>query len=84
MRDLVERTKNHYFVRLRSNSKIYFHGNDLAKFHQFISIDKLPADFGGNLPAIDYTGLDWYPCVAAQIDHIEKYQRCGFVDGKEG
>uniref|UniRef100_A0AAG5CV11 CRAL-TRIO domain-containing protein n=1 Tax=Anopheles atroparvus TaxID=41427 RepID=A0AAG5CV11_ANOAO len=68
------------FIREKLKGRIFFHGNELKKFHQFVSPDLLPADYGGNLPAIDYTGQDWYPCVAAQTEHIEKYQRCGFVD----
>ncbi|EAL41409.3 clavesin-1-like isoform X1 [Anopheles arabiensis] len=68
------------FIREKLKSRIFFHGNDLSKFHQYISVDRLPADYGGNLPAIDYTGKDWYPCVASHIDHINKYQRCGFVE----
>uniref|UniRef100_A0A182LWG3 CRAL-TRIO domain-containing protein n=1 Tax=Anopheles culicifacies TaxID=139723 RepID=A0A182LWG3_9DIPT len=62
---------------------IFFHGNDLHKFHQYVSVDRLPADYGGNLPPIDYSGQDWYPCVEAQLDHINKYQQCGFVDSHQ-
>lgn len=64
--------------------EIFFHGNDLKQFHQYVSVDRLPADYGGNLPPIDYTGQDWYPCVEAQLDHISKYQQCGFVPSQQG
>ncbi|XP_049538613.1 clavesin-1-like isoform X2 [Anopheles darlingi] len=66
------------FIREKLKSRIYFHGNELAQFHRYVSPDHLPADYGGTLPAIDYTGRDWYPCVETRIEHIAKYQRCGF------
>lgn len=37
---------------------------------------------GGNLPAINYSGKDWYPVVIDHLDYIEKWNTFGFANEK--
>lgn len=37
---------------------------------------------GGKLPAINYSGKDWYPSVSEHLDHIEKWNTFGFANQK--
>lgn len=62
---------------------MFFHGGNMKQFHQYVSPDVLPKNYGGNLPEIDYAGKDWYPCTAKYVDHIKRYNECGFVDKAE-
>ncbi|XP_055642350.1 retinaldehyde-binding protein 1-like [Toxorhynchites rutilus septentrionalis] len=71
------------FIKEKLNKRMFFHGSDMKKFHQYLSADVLPENYGGNLPAIDYSGKDWYPCVDKYIDHIRKYNECGFAEKSE-
>lgn len=43
----------------------------MNKLHASIPKDYLPADFGGNLPKMDYSSKDWYP-VLKSLDDIIK------------
>lgn len=58
---------------------MFFHARDRASLHKYIDPAYLPADFGGNLPAIDYTGKDWFPCVTDHEEHIAKWNSFGFA-----
>jgi retinaldehyde-binding protein 1 len=58
---------------------MYFHGTDMKKLHKFIDPNHLPKNYGGNLPALDYTGANWYPCVKDYEDHIAKWNTYGFA-----
>lgn len=63
--------------------QMYFHGSDMKKLHQHVDPDYLPANYKGKLPAIDYTGKDWYPCVLSHSDHIAQWNTYGFAEEKE-
>lgn len=68
------------FIKEKLNKRMFFHGGDMKKFHQYISPDVLPKNYGGSLPEIDYSGKDWFPCVSKYVDHIRAYNECGFVE----
>lgn len=51
---------------------MFFHGDDMKKLHKHIPAENLPANYGGTMPAMTYSGKDWYPCV-------EKYNQF-FID----
>ncbi|XP_055547710.1 clavesin-1-like isoform X2 [Wyeomyia smithii] len=67
------------FIKEKLNKRMFFHGNDMKKFHKYLSPEVLPKNYGGELPEIDYSGKDWYPCVNKCVDHIRKYNECGFA-----
>lgn len=58
---------------------MFFHGNDRKKLHQHISPTHLPADYGGELPALNYSGKDWFPCVKDHEEHIRLWNTYGFA-----
>lgn len=57
---------------------MFFHGSDLRKLHEYLDPEYLPKNYGGKLPAVDYSGKDWYPCVNNYMDHVAKWNTYGF------
>lgn len=57
---------------------MYFHGDDMKKLHKHIPADHLPANYGGTLPALDYSGKEWYPCVEKYVQHYADWNTFGF------
>lgn len=56
-----------------------FHGRDRKSLMKFINPANLPANYGGDLPAINYAAKDWYPSVNDHIDFIQKWNTYGFA-----
>lgn len=52
----------------------------MKKLHQYLDPDYLPKNYGGNMPEINYTGKDWFPCVTNYNDHIQKWGTYGYAD----
>lgn len=40
---------------------MFFHGNKMESLHKHIDPAHLPEDYGGTLPKINYSSVDWYP-----------------------
>lgn len=57
---------------------MFIHGSDMTKLHKFIPADYLPANYGGTLPEIDYSGKEWYPCTAKYSQHFADWNTFGF------
>uniref|UniRef100_A0A1B0CK77 CRAL-TRIO domain-containing protein n=2 Tax=Lutzomyia longipalpis TaxID=7200 RepID=A0A1B0CK77_LUTLO len=68
------------FIQEKLGKRMHFHGNDMKSLHKFMDPDYLPANYGGNLPAINYCGKDWFPCILDHIDHIEKWNSYGYAN----
>ncbi|XP_049538607.1 retinaldehyde-binding protein 1-like [Anopheles darlingi] len=66
------------FVKEKLNKRMFFHGEKMAKLHEHIHKEFLPANYGGSLPALTYGGKDWYPAAEKHIDFIKKWNTCGF------
>lgn len=60
--------------------QIFFHGSKMSALHKYVSPSHLPQDYGGELPAIDYSGADWYPVINEILPHINKWNSYGFVN----
>lgn len=58
---------------------MHFHGSNYKTMHALMSPSHLPADYGGELPKINYTGKEWYPAVEEIEDHIRKWGTYGFA-----
>ncbi|KAI8428182.1 hypothetical protein MSG28_002417 [Choristoneura fumiferana] len=58
---------------------IFFHGSKMSSLHEHLAPSHLPADYGGELPAIDYSGADWYPVINEVLPHIERWNTYGFA-----
>lgn len=61
---------------------MFFHGKDRKSLLKQMSASALPANYGGDLPLIDYGAKDWYPCVNDYIEFIGKYHSYGFASQK--
>lgn len=49
----------------------------MSSFHKFMDPSYLPADYGGKLPKIDYSGKDWYSTIEKHVDHIKMMNSFG-------
>lgn len=58
---------------------MFFHGKDRKSLLKHIKASNLPANYGGDLPLIDYSGKDWYPSVNDHIEFIGKWNTYGFA-----
>lgn len=42
----------------------------MNSLHAYLAPSHLPANYGGELPEIDYTGADWFPTILTCNDSI--------------
>ena len=61
---------------------MFFHGEDRPSLHKHLSASVLPSNYGGDLPAINYGGKDWFDCVKDHEQHIAKWNSFGFANSK--
>ncbi|XP_053607151.1 retinaldehyde-binding protein 1 [Plodia interpunctella] len=67
------------FVGEKLKKRMYFHGSKMSSLQKHIPASHLPADYGGDLPAIDYGGADWYPAIDDALPHLKNWDTFGFV-----
>lgn len=67
------------FIREKLKKRIFFHGNKMSSLHKYLAPSHLPSNYGGELPAIDYSGANWYPVISEVVSHIEKWNTYGFA-----
>lgn len=68
------------FIREKLNKRMHFHGSDMTSLHKFLDPDFLPAEYGGNKPAMDYGGKDWYPCIIEHEKFYKDWSEFGFAN----
>jgi len=66
------------FIREKLKSRMFFQGDDMSKLHKYIPASHLPSDYGGTLPAINYSGKDWYPCAEKYREYFSAWGSYGF------
>ncbi|CRK90149.1 CLUMA_CG003865, isoform A [Clunio marinus] len=66
------------FVKEKLKQRMFFHGDDMKKLHKHIPADYLPTNYGGTLPAIDYSGKDWYGVTERYVQEFEQWNTYGF------
>jgi retinaldehyde-binding protein 1 len=71
------------FIREKLGSRMFLHGKDRESLHKHMNPEFLPANYGGKLPAIDYSGKEWYPTVVDHLDCIEKWNTFGFANNQK-
>lgn len=59
--------------------QMFFHGKDRKSILKHISASCLPANYGGDLPMIDYSAKEWYPSVSDHIEFIANWNTYGFA-----
>lgn len=50
-----------------------------TQFFEFFILNSKFVLLGGKLPAINYSGKDWYPAVEEHLDYIERWNTFGFA-----
>ncbi|KAG5886517.1 hypothetical protein JTB14_024171 [Gonioctena quinquepunctata] len=66
-------------IRQKLKTRIFFHGKKMASLHKHMKPSHLPKDYDGELPAIDYSGKEWFPVVENYYDHIKMLNSFGLV-----
>jgi retinaldehyde-binding protein 1 len=66
-------------MREKLKKRTFFHGTKMSSLHKHIAKTHLPKDYDGDLPAIDYSGAEWFPALTDYVDHIYKWNTYGLV-----
>ncbi|XP_046746642.1 retinaldehyde-binding protein 1 [Diprion similis] len=65
------------FIREKLNSRLFFHGSKMSSLHKHLDPSHLPENYGGKLPAVDYTSADWYPVIVQYEDKVKEWNTYG-------
>jgi len=66
------------FVKEKLKSRMFFHGSDMKKLHNYIPAMNLPKNYGGSLPEINYSGKEWYSCVDKYQQNFDEWNTFGY------
>jgi len=66
-------------IKEKLKNRIHFHGSKMSSLHKFIPPTHLPQEYDGLLPAIDYSGKEWYPTIDKYTDHIKMLNSFGLT-----
>ena len=58
--------------------QMFFHGDKMESLHKHIDPAYLPEDYGGKLPKMNYSSVDWYP-VLRTLDNEFKGKKNTFI-----
>lgn len=50
---------------------MFFHGKKMESLHEYIDPAYLPENYGGKLPKINYSSVDWYPLIRTLDDDFK-------------
>lgn len=50
---------------------MFFHGTKMESLHEHIDPAYLPENYGGKLPKINYSSVDWYPVIRSLDSDIK-------------
>jgi hypothetical protein len=50
---------------------MFFHGKKMESLHEHIDPAYLPENYGGKLPKINYSSVDWYPVIRTLDDDFK-------------
>uniref|UniRef100_A0A8D8YU00 Clavesin-1 n=1 Tax=Cacopsylla melanoneura TaxID=428564 RepID=A0A8D8YU00_9HEMI len=67
------------FIREKLKKRMYFHGSKMSSLHKHIHPDRLPANYDGNKPKIDYSSAQWYPVLNQIEDTIAEWNTFGRI-----
>lgn len=65
------------FIKEKLGKRIHFHGSKMAELHKFMDPSCLPKNYGGQLPEINYSGGDWFPCISEFEEHFKQMNSYG-------
>lgn len=67
------------FVKEKLKNRMFFHGNKMESLHKHIDPACLPEDYGGTLPKINYSSVDWYPVLRTLDNEFKEWNSFGIV-----
>jgi len=67
------------FVKDKLKKRMFFHGNKMESLHKHIDPEYLPEDYGGKLPKISYSSVDWYPVLRTLDNEFKEWNSFGVV-----
>jgi len=67
------------FVKDKLKKRMFFHGDKMESLHKHIDPACLPEDYGGTLPKINYSSVDWYPVLRTVDNEIKEWNTFGIV-----
>jgi len=67
------------FIREKLNKRIWFHGGNMKTLHEYLDPATLPENYGGVLPAINYSGKEWYPAIEKHEDFVRQWSEFGYA-----
>ncbi|KDR18544.1 Alpha-tocopherol transfer protein-like [Zootermopsis nevadensis] len=59
------------FVKEKLKKRLFFHGKKMESLHEHIDPSYLPEDYGGKLPKINYSSVEWYPVLRTLDDDFK-------------
>lgn len=59
-------------------TQLFFHGTEMQSLHKHIDPACLPENYGGKLPKVNYSSVDWYP-VLRTLDNEYKGKKNTFI-----
>ncbi|XP_066903324.1 clavesin-1 [Halyomorpha halys] len=65
------------FVREKLKSRLFFHGSKMDSLHKHLDPSHLPANYGGKLPAFDYSSADWFPVLKSIDSNVSEWNSWG-------
>lgn len=60
--------------------QMFFHGKDRKSLLKHINAANLPANYGGDLPMLDYSSKDWYETLNSHADFIARWNAFGLAN----
>ncbi|XP_037035732.1 alpha-tocopherol transfer protein-like [Bradysia coprophila] len=66
------------FLKEKLKSRMFFHGDKMSSLHKYIPADRLPKNYGGTLPEINYSGKEWFPCTDKYRQEFVEWNSFGF------
>ncbi|XP_069698210.1 retinaldehyde-binding protein 1 [Periplaneta americana] len=66
------------FIREKLKKRMFFHGRKMESLHEHIDPEYLPENYGGKLPKINYSSVDWYPVLRTLDDTFKEWNSFGY------
>jgi hypothetical protein len=67
------------FVKDKLKKRLFFHGTEMQSLHKHIDPACLPENYGGKLPKVNYSSVDWYPVLRTLDNEYKEWNTFGIV-----
>lgn len=65
------------FIKEKLKNRLFFHGSKMDSLHKHLDPSHLPANYGGQLPEMNYSSADWYPVIKEIEPYYEEWNKWG-------